>query len=265
MFSYFRRKRNERLALTNILIAASRKESWERRFEAIYALKSLPASPAVIRAVSIIVHDEEEPFGMREQAVDCLRAFGTPDSFRVLLELVTSDFQHGHVLFTEALSALRWGGATLSQFADEALVSLRLLGRRAILWTDNALLLNVRSMIQELGIPAARVALEELDELLREQRTMGLPALLKIALESTQFDDAAFAVAEIAALGSDDAHAALVTIRRQPLRHLEHSYKKDDPGAENLSLRLFHETLSSSKLGEALSGPQRARWDAAMR
>jgi hypothetical protein len=145
------------------------------------------------------------------------------------------------------------------------LVSLLLLGRRAIIWSDNGLLLDVRSIIEQLGIPAARVALEELDELLRERRTVGLPALLKVALESTRFDDAALAVAEIAALRTDDAHAALVTIRRQPLRRLEQSYQKDDDGAENLSLRLFHETLSSSKLGDALSGPQRARWDAAVR
>lgn len=257
MFSYFRRKKNIRIAL-------SQQESFQRRLGAIYALGERPATPEAIRALAEIAQSDDK-LELRQCAISHLASLSEPDSIRVLLRLVTSNYQPNNWIFIEAFRGLRWNTITLNQIADEALIFLLQLGRNAIRWDNNSLLGDVRSLIGRLTTPATRSALEELDKLLRERRTVNLPNLLKIALESQKFDEAESAIAEIAGLGTDEAYSALVKIRQQPVRQLEHSYETDNEEVEaGYSPKWVSVTVSSSELGKALSGPERTRWEAAL-
>ena len=244
MFAYFRRKKNIRITL-------SRQESFQQRLSAIYALGDRPATPEAIQALAQVAQSDDEELHLRQSAISRLASLSEPDSLRVLLRLVTSHYHPNTWIFIEALRGLSWNTITLNQIAGEALTSFLLLGKNAIRWHDNSLLRDVRAMISKLETAATRSALAELDKLLQERRTADLPNLLKIAMESKEFDKADAAIAEIAALGTDAAHAALVTIRQQPLRQLEHSYETDNEDVEaGYSPKWVTVTRSSSELGK---------------
>jgi len=182
----------------------------------------------------------------------------------VLLRLVATDSQPGTWIFIEAMQGLRWNTITLNRMASEALNAFLQVGKVAIQQDLPALLREVRDVITQLECPAVPGALQELDGVLQAHRTANLGKQMRVAMESSDFDRAAFAVAEIAGLGTLEAAAALREIRRQPARELEHGYEIDNEEVEaGYSPKWVTEIKSSAELGEALSGLERERWEAA--
>ena len=68
------------------------------------------------------------------------------------------------------------------------------------------------------------------------------------------------AIAEIAELGTAEARAALIEIRAQPSRYLDHQFETDNTDVETgYSPKWVTISRPSSELGEALGGEARAR------
>ena len=148
--------------------------------------------------------------------------------------------------------------------ADEAVPALVATGRNILAWRRGTVgertfqakwLRDVREMIDKLGTPAARSASTELHDRLQGLRAGELRGLLKIALESGAFEDADGAIAEIAELGTAEARAALIEIRAQPSRYLDHQFETDNTDVETgYSPKWVTISRPSSELGEALAG-----------
>jgi hypothetical protein len=265
MFSGFQRKRNIRIAL-------SRQEPFERRNHAIYELGNPPATPEAINALAEIAQSNDE-LNVCQSAIGRLASLSDPDSLRVLLKLIISESNSNSWIFIEAIRGLSWNTITLNKIAAEALPPLLQAGRNVLGWKRStagersaqaSFLSQVREIIENLQTSAGSSALDELDKQLRDRRTAELPGLLKTALESKVFEEAESALAEIAGLETDEAHAALVKIRQQALRQLIHTYEKDDETVETgYSPKRVSVSRSSSELGETLKGPGLARWEAA--
>ncbi|MDP2875713.1 MAG: HEAT repeat domain-containing protein [Holophaga sp.] len=257
IFDTFRRRKNIRILLNG-------EASFELRLKAAFALGDQPATREAIDALARVANNPNEDLTLRQNAISRLAGLSEPDSLRVLLRLIATGAEPGTWIFIEAMQGLRWNSITLNRIANEAVASFLKVGKEAIKRDSPSLLGEARGLIEKLECPTAHSALQELDYLLQVHRTANLAKQKRVALDSSDFDKAAFAVAEIAGLGTKEAEVALKEIRSQPARELEQGYEIDKEDVEaGYSPKWVTEIKSSSELGEALSGLERERWEAA--
>jgi hypothetical protein len=264
MFSFFKRRNDVRIAL-------SRQEPFARRHTAIWALGET-ADAAAIAALRQIATGSDE-LDLRRAAIGRLANMSRPDAIRALLALLATESHANTWVFIDIGQGLSWNTITLRQLGDEAVPPLLTAGRNVLGWRratagERGLqakwLRDIGAIILKLETPAARSAGTELSDRLQALRAQELPRLLKAALESADFDEAASAIAEIAGLESTEAQTALVKIREQPGRPLDHEYETDNTDVETgYSPKWVRVSRSSAELGETLAGEARARWDAA--
>lgn len=260
MVSYFWRKRNIRVAL-------SQKEGVLRRIDAIQALT---AHPEALRVLEQIVNES----GFDRLACQRLGYLEHPDALRVLLRLLvrysTRDYQSKFTSVSDAISVCE---RLLSSIGEDAIPFLLNTGKNVLTWERDRSgqrkwqahgLWKVKNFLGRIDTLEEKAAVKELDDLLRSIRTRELPDLLKTALEGNAFEEAESAINEIAGLGTPQARDALVLIRSQLPRVMVHSFMAQDPEVETgLSLKEYVWSQSSGRLGETLTGAERAFWDAA--
>jgi hypothetical protein len=264
LFSFLKRKRDLRVAL-------STQQSFLARNEAVYALAKWADLPS-IRALHQIAAGSDE-VNLRRSATSRLAAVSSPDAIRLLLDLLAAEAKSNNWVFTDACHGLSWNTITLKKLGDDALPPLARAGRTVLAWKcagggDRAIqrgaLREILEILDKLDTQAARSARAGLEDILRERRTQELRGLTRTALESGAFEEAESAITEIAELGTPAALAALTTIRKQPVRYLEHQFETDNTDVETgYSPKWVSVARPSSELGETLKGEARARWDKA--
>jgi HEAT repeat protein len=265
LFSFLKRRRNLRIAL-------SAKESFANRNAAIYALAGEP-HPAAIDALRRIAGGPDD-VNLRRSATSRLASMATPDSVSALLDLLAAhSASAGSWVFIDACHGLSWNTISLQKLGDAAVPPIVSAGKQVLAWRRSsasernaqaASFRDILAMLDKLATPAARSARAELVDTRQRERARELPALLKTALESGAFEEAESAIAEIAELGTPDALAALMRIRRQPERPLDHHFETDNPDVESgYSPKWVSASRRSSELGESLTGEARIRWEKA--
>jgi hypothetical protein len=265
MFTFLKRRRN-------LTIALSQQESFARRNAAICELGEPPSTPEAVRALGQIALGRDDGI-LRRSATSRLANLRSPESLRMLLDILTATATSDNWIFSDARSGLSWNKIALQPIADDAVAALLRAGKSVLAWQretgrarnqQTLVLDDLRKTLGNLGTASARSAAGELAALLQRQRARELPGLTKIALESGAFEEAQSAVREIAELGTAEAHAALVKIRGQPMRQLDHFHEIDNPDVESgYSPKWSTDSRLSSELGDELKGDDLARWNAA--
>jgi HEAT repeat protein len=264
VFSFFKRRNDVR-------IAVSRQEPFARRHAAIWALAET-ADPTALAALRQIATGPDE-LELRRAAIGRLANMSRPDAIRALLALLATESTGNTWVFIDVHQGLSWNTIALGKLGDEGVPPLVMAGRNVLAWKratagERSLqakwLRDIRAIVEKLGTPAARSASADLNDRLQRLRAPELPRLLKIALESNDFEEAESTIAEIAELGTAEARLALAEIRQQPSRYLDHHFETDNTDVETgYSPKWVTLSRPSSELGETLAGEARARWDSA--
>ncbi len=263
MFEGWKRKRLIRMAL-------SPKEPFSRRLNAIYALGQIHHEDA-IAALSEIALSRGE-LGLARTTVGRIAGMSTPGAMKALLSIAATNAESTNWIFTDAIDGLSWNKHALRKMLPDASASILEIGAKILAWGGSAASRTQRTeyigrlgkILDDIGSAEARAAKTSIEEKLQQVRCMEMPALLRVALETSAFEEAQSAVSEIAKLGTPEACSALAEIRRAPARELVHIYDKTDADFEGgHTSRIVSERRSSVDLGEALEGREKALWDAA--
>jgi hypothetical protein len=265
LFSFLKRRRN-------LSIALSPQESFARRNAATYELGEPPGTPEAIRALGQIALSRDDG-GLRRTATSRLANLRSPDALRMLLDVLTASAASNSWVFVDARSCLSYSKIALQPIADEAAAALLKAGKSVLAWQRGdaghrnlqvSVLADLFKTLGNLETASARSAVGELASLLQHQRARELPELKKVALVSGDFEEAQSAIREIAELGTPEAQKALVTIRHQPERKLDHYHEIGDTDVEGrYSSKWVTDSRPSSELGDELKGEALTRWNAA--
>ncbi len=264
MFEDWKRKRLIRRALSS-------QESVSRRLNAIYALGDAHHTDAIAALSEIAL--EREGHNLARTAVGRIAGMSTPEAMRALLSIAATSAEAApNWIFMDAIDGLSWNKHALRKTVPDASASILEIGAQILAWGGSAASRNQRAeyirrlgkILDDIGSAEARAAIWSLEEKLQQIRSREMPALLRMVLETSVFEEAQSAVNEIAKLGTSEACSALAEIRRSPERELVHTYDKVDADFEGgHSSRIVSERRSSADLGEALLGREKALWDAA--